>query len=70
MISTYRVYIPGPIFTKYLMDSLVHIFFLVTVIYLTVVLSVKTMFGDYDRLFAIMTAMFVTCMVALTTAVS
>ena len=51
------------------MDSLVHIFFLVTVIYLTVVLSVKTMFGDYDRLFAIMTAMFVTCMVVLATAV-
>ncbi len=51
------------------MDSLVHVFLLVTVIYLTVVLSVKTMFGDYDRLAAIMTAMFVTCMVALTTAV-
>jgi len=51
------------------MGSLVHIFFLVTVISLTVVLSVKTKFGDYDRLFAIMTAMFVTCMVALTTAV-
>ena len=51
------------------MGSLVHIFLLVTVIYLTVVMSVKTMFGDYDRLFAIMTAMFVTCMVVLTTAV-
>jgi len=69
MISTYRVYIPGLIFTKYLMYSLAHIFLLLTVIYLTVVLSVKTMFGDYDRLFAIMTAMFVTCMVALTTAI-
>ena len=68
MISTYRVYIPGHIFAKYLMGSLAHIFLLVTVIYLTVVLSVKTMFGDYDRLFAIMTAMFVTCLVALTTA--
>ena len=52
------------------MGNLAHIFLLVNVIYLTVVLSVKTMFGDYTRLFAIMTAMFVTCLVALTTAVS
>ena len=52
------------------MGNLAHIFLLVTVVYLTVVLSVKTMFGDYTRLFAIMTAMFVTCLVALTTAVS
>ena len=52
------------------MDSLAHIFLLVCVIYLTVVLAVKTMFGDYTRLFAIMTAMLVTCLVALTTAVS
>ena len=70
MISTYRVYITGPIFTKYLMSSLAHIFLLVTVIYLTVVLSVKTMFGDYTRLFAIMTAMLLTCMVVLATAVA
>ena len=52
------------------MSSLAHIFLLVTVIYLTVVLSVKTMFGDYTNLFAIMTAMFVTCLVVLATAVS
>ena len=52
------------------MGNLAHIFLLVTVVYLPVVLSVKTMFGDYTRLFAIMTAMFVTCLVALTTAVS
>ena len=52
------------------MRSLAHIFLLVTVIYLTVVLSVKTMFGDYTNLFAIMTVMFVTCLGALTTAVS
>ena len=52
------------------MGQFAQILLLVTVIYLTVVLSVKTMFGDYTRLFAIMTAMFVTCLVALTTAVS
>ena len=52
------------------MDSLVHIFLLVTVIYFTVVLSVKTMFGDYTNLFAIMTAMLVTCMVVLATAMA
>ena len=52
------------------MNSLAHIFLLVCVIYFTVVLAVKTMFGDYTRLFAIMTAMLVTCLVALTTAVS
>ena len=70
MISTYKVHIAGSFFAKYPMSSLAHIFLLVCVIYLTVVLSVKTMFGDYTRLFAIMTAMFVTCLVALTTAVS
>ena len=58
------------LFTKYCMGQFAQILLLVTVIYLTVVLSVKTMFGDYTRLFAIMTAMLVTCMVALTTAVS
>jgi hypothetical protein len=52
------------------MSSLVHIFLLVCVIYFTVVLTVKTMFGDYDRLFAIMTAMLLTCMVVLATAVA
>ena len=70
MISTYRVYTAGSFFAKYLMSSLAHIFLLVCVIYFTVVLAVKTMFGDYTRLFAIMTAMLVTCLVALTTAVS
>ena len=52
------------------MSSLAHIFLLVCVIYFTIVLAVKTMFGDYTQLFAIMTAMLVTCLVALTTAVS
>jgi hypothetical protein len=51
------------------MSTLAYIFLLVTVVYLTVILSVKTMFGDYTRLFAIMTAMIVTCMVVLATAV-
>ena len=69
MISTYRVHTAGSFFAKYPMSSLAHIFLLVTVVYLTVILCVKTMFGDYDRWFAIMTAMFVTCLVALTTAV-
>ena len=52
------------------MSSLAHIFLLVCVIYLTVVLSVKTMFGDYTNLFAIMIAMLLTCMVVLATAVA
>ena len=52
------------------MGQFVQILLLVTVVYLTVVLSVKTMFGDYTRLFAIMTAMLLTCMVVLATAAS
>ena len=52
------------------MGQFVQILLLVTVVYLTLILAVKTMFGDYTRLFAIMTAMLVTCLVALTTAVS
>ena len=51
------------------MGQFVQILLLVCVVYLTLILAVKTMFGDYTRLFAIMTAMFVTCMVALATAI-
>ena len=51
------------------MSSLAHIFLLVCVVYLTLILAVKTMFGDYTRLFVIMTAMLLTCIVVLTTAV-
>ena len=51
------------------MSSLAHIFLLVCVVYLTLILAVKTMFGDYTRLFAVMTAMLLTCIVMLTTAV-
>ena len=52
------------------MSQFIQILLLVTVVYLTLILSVKTMFGDYTNLLAIMTAMLLTCMVALTTAVS
>lgn len=47
-----------------------HILLLVTVVYLTLVLSVKTMFGEYTNLFAIMVAMLVTAMVVLTTSLT
>ena len=57
-------------FYKYFMGLFVQILLLVVVVYLTLILSVKTMFGDYTNLFAIMTAMLLTCMVVLTTAVS
>jgi hypothetical protein len=56
-------------FTKYSMGSFIQILLVVTVVYLTLVLSVKTMFGDYTNLFAMMTAMLLTCMVALTVSV-
>lgn len=48
------------------MGSFLQILLLVTVIYLTLILSVKTMFGDYTRMFAMMTAMLLTAMVVLT----
>jgi hypothetical protein len=51
------------------MVQFVQILLLVTVVYLTLMISVKTMFGDYTNLFAIMTAMLLTCMVALTVSV-
>ena len=47
------------------MGSFLQILLLVTVIYLVLILSVRTMFGDYTRMFAMMTAMLVTCMVIL-----
>ena len=52
---------------KYCMMQFVQILLMVTVVYLTLMLSVKTMFGDYTNLFAIMMAMLLTCMVVLTT---
>ena len=52
------------------MGQFVQILLLVTVVYLTLILSVKTMFGDYTCLFAIMTAMLLTCMVVLTVSMS
>ena len=56
--------------TKYGMEQFVQILLMVTVVYLTLRLSVKTMFGEYTNLFAAMTAMLVTCMVVLTTSLS
>ncbi len=52
------------------MGSFVQILLLVGVVYLTLILTVRTMFGDYTNLFAIMTAMLITCMVVLTTTLS
>ena len=54
---------------KYSMVQFFQILLLVTVVYLTLMISVKTMFGDYTNLFAIMTAMLLTCMVAMTVTV-
>ena len=47
------------------MELFLQIFLLVTVVYLTLKLSVKTMFGEYNNLFAIMTAILLTCFVLL-----
>jgi len=52
------------------MGTIAYIFLLATVVYFTVILAVKTMFGDYTPLFAIMATMVVTCMVVIATAVS
>jgi hypothetical protein len=52
------------------MEQFVQILLLITVIYLTLIVSVKTMFGEYTRLFAIMTAMLLTCMTVLITRLS
>ena len=52
------------------MGQFMQILLLVTVVYLTLILSVKTMFGDYTNLFAIMTAMLLTCMVVLIVGIS
>jgi hypothetical protein len=48
------------------MELFLQIFLLVTVVYLTIKLSVQTMFGEYNSLFAMMTAGVVTCFVLLT----
>ncbi len=63
-------YSPWIFIAKYFMEQFVQILLLVTVVYLTLMVSVKTMFGDYTNLFAIMAAMLLTCMVVLTTSLS
>ena len=55
---------------KYCMEQFVQILLLVTVVYLTLIVGVRTMFGDYTRLFSIMVAILITCMVILTTSIS
>ena len=47
------------------MELFLQIFLLVTVVYLALKLSVRTMFGQYNSLFAMMTAGLVTCFVLL-----
>lgn len=49
------------------MIEFVQIMLLVTVIYLTLVISVQTLFGDYTRLFAMMTAMLIAALATLAT---
>jgi hypothetical protein len=48
------------------MELFLQIFLLVTVVYLTLKLSVQTMFGKHNSLFAILTAGLITCFVLLT----
>ena len=48
------------------MDLFIQIALLVVIVYLTLMVSVKTMFGDYTNLFAIMVTILLTCMVVLT----
>ena len=48
------------------MDLFIQIALLVVIVYLTLMVSVKTMFGDYTNLFAIMVTILLTCMVYLT----
>jgi hypothetical protein len=47
------------------MELFLQISLLVTVVYLTLKLSVSTMFGEYNSLFAILTAILITCFVLL-----
>lgn len=49
------------------MNLFIQILLLVAVVYLTLMVSVKTMFGEWTNLFAIMVAILLTCMVLLTT---
>ena len=52
------------------MTQFMQILLLVIVVYTTLVLSVKTVFGEWTNLFAIMTAMLLTSMIVLTASLS
>lgn len=52
-------------FGKYHMEQFVQILLLVTVVYLTLTLAVRTMFGEHTRLLVVMTTVLVTCLVLL-----
>lgn len=52
------------------MTQFMQILLLVIVIYTTLVLSVRTMFGEWTNLFSIMSAMLLTSMIVLTVSLS
>lgn len=54
-------------FTKYSMEQFVQILLLVIVSYLTITLTVQTIFGEHTKMFVMMIAILITCMVILTT---
>ena len=63
--------IRGPlIFYKYCMEQFVQIFLVIVIVYATMTLAVRTMFGEHTRLIAVLAAMLITCLWFLTYSLS
>lgn len=52
------------------MEQFVQILLLVTVVYLTLTLAVRTMFGDHTRFLVVMATVLISCLVLLTQSLS
>ena len=50
------------IFYKYCMEQFVQILLMVTIVYATMALAVRTMLGEHTRVIAVLTAILVTCL--------
>jgi hypothetical protein len=52
-------------FAKYHMEQFVQIMLMVVIVYITLTLAVRAMFGDHTRLIVVMATILITCLITL-----
>jgi len=54
------------LYNKYFMEQFVQTLLLVAIVYFTLIVSVRTMFGEYTRLYVIMATVLIVSLILLT----